>query len=109
MKLDFPVMLAMLLLTAAMILSLGAVGYAADDGEIAIIDPEETVRPDPDTEGTPLDLEYLDPDTLGIHKLGEETEDTDGISLIDTEGGFSAEEPDPDEIVASFDFLEAEE
>ena len=95
-----------LLLTAAMVLSLGAVGYA-DDGEITIVDPEEAaLQPEPVTEGTLLELEELDPGTLGIHKLGEETEETEGIALIEEEGGLSALGSDPDEIVRVSIFLE---
>ena len=96
-----------LFLTMAMVLSLGAVGYAADD-EIVIVDPEnETEQPDPVIDGTQLDLEEIDPDTLGIHKLGEETGEEDGIALVGFDGDETASAFDPDEIVRVSIFLDS--
>ena len=99
-----------LLLIAAMVLSFGATGYAVDDDDdIVIIDPEAAAAAeqqlDPVTDGTELELEDLDPATLGVHKLGEDAEE-DEISVLETEEELSAKELDPDELIRVSIFLD---
>ena len=100
-----------LLLIAAMVLSFGATGYAVDDDDdIAIIDPEAAAaaeqQMDPVTDGTQLELEDLDPATLGVHKLGEDAEETEEISVLESGEDVSAKELDPDALVRVSIFLD---
>ena len=99
-----------LLLTAAMVLSLGATGYAADgDEDIVLADPDTETAAGQQTgsaaDGTELEMEDLDPAKLGIHKLGEDTQE-DEISVFDTEEAFAGAEINPDENVRVSIFLD---
>ena len=71
-----------MLLAVAMLLSLGITGWAIDDGDITIVDPETEAARQTDEHvtagfdgGTELELKEIDPDTLPIERLGEIEED----------------------------------
>ena len=82
-----------ILLTAALVLSLGITGWAIDD--ITIVEPTKPARETDERVttgfegGTELELEDIDPDELAIPKLG----------ALDEEITVPEETKDPDEIV----------
>ena len=100
-----------LLLIAAMVLSFGVTSYAADGDEDIVLEEPETQaaadqQPASASGGTELEQKDLDPATLGVHKLGEETqEDNDEISVIEVGEALTPEEFDPDELVRVSIFL----
>ena len=84
-----------ILLAAAMILSLGITGWAIDD-EITIVDP--TAKPAVETDkhvtdafdgGTDLELEEIDPNTLGVPRLGEIEEEDNVLTSEDLPFGLN--------------------
>ena len=84
-----------ILLTAAMVLSLGIAGWAIDD--ITIVEPEKPVKETDERVtagfegGTELEQEEIDPSTLNVPKLGK---------IEEEEIPLEEEDPfDPDEIV----------